>query len=114
MQIQYADKVEKYFIDFSRLQKKIGKEKVRTIKKHIDNLKASKNFGIFLSLGLGKPHSLTGNHQGEYGIYVTANERLIVEPVCDNLSMEMLKSCDTIIIKGVEDYHGSKENWLIP
>ncbi len=114
MQIQYTDKVEKYFTNFSNLQKKIGKEKTRTIKKHIDNLKASNNFGIFLSLGLGKPHSLTGNHQGEYGIHVTANERLIIEPVCDDLSIETLKLCDTIIIKGVEDYHGSKENWLIP
>ena len=114
MQIQYTDKVEKYFEDFSILQKKIGKEKAKTIKKHINNLKASNNFGIFLSLGLGKPHSLTGNHQGEYGISVTANERLIIEPVCDNLSMEMLKLCDTIIVKGVEDYHGRKENWLIP
>ncbi len=114
MQIQYTDKIEKYFEDFSYLQKKIGKEKTKTIKKHIDNLKASNNFGIFLSLGLGKPHPLSGNHQGEYGIRVTANERLIVEPVCENLSIEMLKICDTIIIKGVEDYHGSKENWLIP
>ncbi len=114
MQIQYTDKVEKYFQNFSKLQKKVGIEKTKAIKKHIDNLKASNNFGIFLSLGLGKPHSLTGNHQGEYGICITANERLIVEPVCDNLSMEMLKLCDTIIIKGVEDYHGSKENWLIP
>ena len=114
MQIQYTNKVEKYFIDLSELQKEIGKEKTKTIKKHIDNLKASNNFNIFLSLGIGKPHSLTGNHQGEYGISVTKNIRLIVEPVCDNLSMEMLKLCDTIIIKGVEDYHGSKENWLIP
>lgn len=114
MQIKYENKVEKYFEDFSILKKKIGIAKTRIIKKHIDNLKAADNFEVFLKLGLGKPHSLQGNHKGDYAIRINANERLIISPLCDVLTSETLKKCDIIIIKGVEDYHGKKENWIIP
>ena len=59
MKITYANKkVEKYFTDYSKMKKKLPFEWVRTIKKLMDHLIASDNFGIFLSLGLGKPEQL--------------------------------------------------------
>jgi len=78
-------------------------------------LKAAKSFAIYLSTGLGKPHSLTGDKKNLYEVHITANWRLIILPVINNLSAESIKACDTII-KGVMDYHGkgTNNNWLIP
>lgn len=106
--------VEKYFNDFSLMQKAIGNDLTKTIKKRFDALKSANNFSIFLSTGLGKPHPLQGNLKGLYGVGISANQRLIIKPISDNLSPEALKKCDTIIIKGVEDYHGTKNEWIIP
>lgn len=114
MQIELDSELKKYFDDFSLMQKTIGKDLTKTIKRRYDNLRAANNFYIYLNTGLGKPHSLQGNHKGLYGISVSANQRLIVQPITNDLSTEALKNCDTIIIKGVEDYHGTKNEWLIP
>lgn len=115
MQIEYDNaEVKMIFNDFTLMQKTIGKDMTKSIKKRLDNLKAANNFTIFLQTGLGKPHSLEGNHKGMYGVNVSANRRLIIIPISNDLSAESLKKCESIIIKGVEDYHGSKNEWLIP
>ena len=115
MQIEYDNpNVRKYFDDFLLMQKTHGKDLTKIIKKRYDALKAANNFAIFLTTGLGKPHSLTGNLKGMYKVDVSANLRLIIQPIADDLSPEALAKCDTIIIKGVEDYHGTKNEWIIP
>lgn len=75
---------------------------------------ASPNFQLFISLGLGKPHRLYGDLNKCYGISITGNYRLIVKPVCNEIDINSLKCCDTVIVKGVVDYHGEKYNWIIP
>lgn len=49
-------------------------------------------------------------------VFLSANYRIIIKPVSDDLSAESLKVCDTLIIEGVIDYHGkgSKHSWIIP
>jgi len=96
------------------MKKKIGKDKTKATKKRYDQLKAANNFSQYLSLGLGKPHSLTGNHKGYYGVNITGNLRVIIRPDTESLNPISLKECDIVIIKGVEDYHGKKNEWLIP
>ncbi len=100
------------FTDFNLLQKKLGLEFSRSVKRRIDQLKASPNFLVFLTTGLGKPHPLSGNLSGYYGISVTGNVRLVVRPDSRSLDLGELKQCETVIIKGVMDYHG-KKNWYI-
>lgn len=97
------------------MKKAIGFELTRAVKKRYDQLKAANNFSLYLSTGLGKPHALVGEN-GCYGVHITANWRLVIKPLTDDLSPESLKKCDTIQIKGVVDYHGkgAKNNWLIP
>ncbi len=75
------------------MMKKIPFGWVRTIKKHIDRLKAADCFGDFLKLGLGKPERLSGYKQIRYSLHVTPNVRLIIEP---NANEDTVMICSEI------------------
>lgn len=77
-------------------------------------MKASKTFSIYLTTGLGKPHPLYENLKGYYGVTVTGNVRLVIRPDEEVTEPEVLQKCDRVIIKGVMDYHGRKNEWIIP
>ena len=112
MKICYcSNKVEKYFSDYAEMCKKVSPEWVRSIKKHIDNLRASDTFGIFLGLGLGHPEQLisNGSKYVRYSVRVNANVRLVMRLMPD----DRVEDCEKVYIEGVMDYHGSKENWYI-
>lgn len=112
MRITYASqRVEKYFSDLGKLQKVLGFEWTRTIKKHLNNLRAAECFGDFLKLGVGKPEQLLGYKEITYSLRVSPNARLIIEL---NAAQDTIMICEEISIEGVSDYHGSKENWYIP
>ncbi len=114
MQIEYErDSVGKYFKDFSLMIKKYGIERTRLIKNRIDQLKAATTFSKYLEIGLGKPHQLMENLKGYYGVSITGNIRLILRPDSESLEPNMLNECDTVIIRGVLDYHGKKDEWII-
>lgn len=115
MKLNYENpSVGKYFNDFNLMNRKIGKDLIRTTKKRHNQLKAAANFSIYLSTGLGQPHPLYGNLKGCYGISVSSNVRLVVKPDAESLDPASLKKCDSVVIKGVMDYHGRKHEWLIP
>lgn len=112
MQITYASKkVQRYFENFEEMKKKIPQEWVRTVKKHLDRLRAAAVFGDFLKLNLGHPEQLKGKNAGKYSLHITGNVRLIIEP---SEKGEAVRICEVVQIKGVADYHGDKENWYIP
>lgn len=108
------EQIKKLFVDFELMAKKVGKERTKLIKKRYDQLKAAGTFDIYLSTGLGRPHPLYENLKGYYGVTITGNIRLIIKPDVDSLGPESLKECKKIIIKGVMDYHGRKNEWIIP
>jgi len=112
LEITYAnDKGERYFTDYSKMQRKLPAGWVRTIKKHIDRLTAAEYFGDFLKLGLGKPEQLSGYKNIRYSLHVAPHVRLILEP---KAHQDTIMICTEIEVEGVSDYHGSKENWYIP
>lgn len=114
MLIEYeSESVRKIFNDFDLMKIEIGMDRARATKKRLDQLKAALNFGIYLTTGLGKPHPLHENLTGYYGISITGNLRLIVKPDAESSKPEALKECKTVVIKGVMDYHGRKNEWLI-
>ncbi len=115
MNLKYGrSSVEKHFKDFDLLKRKIGNDLTKNIKKRLDQLRASANFSIFLSTGLGKPHPLYENLKGCYGISISGSIRLLVRPDVKNLDPDSLKNCNLVIIEGVIDYHDQKYKWLIP
>lgn len=111
MNIDYVNvRVKKIFTDYNLMQKRLPFNWVRTIKKHIIRLEAADNFGDFLKLGLGKPEHLSGYSDIRYSLHIAANTRLII--ILDT-SSDLIHACNKIIIIGVCDYHGNKENWFI-
>lgn len=86
----------------------------KSLKKRIDQLKAADNFKEFLDIGLGNPHPLVGNLDNLFGIKISKNYRLIVEPLSSKLDDVSLKKCRIVNLKGVADYHDGKCEWLIP
>ena len=115
VRLQYENRaLEECFSDFDLMKRQIGRDLTRNTKKRYDQLKAAANFAIYLTTGLGKPHPLTGNLKGYYGISISGNIRLVVKPDVESLDPVSLKKCDSVIIEGVMDYHGSKYEWLIP
>lgn len=115
VEIDYDNKkVKDLFSDFNKMKKKTDAVFTKQVKKRYDQLLAFETFADYLKSKLGDPHPLEGKKKGDYGITVTKNKRLIVSPVTDDLSLESLKICKKIIIKGVEDYHGTKITTYIP
>ena len=98
------------------MQKEIGAELTRAVKKRYNQIVAFSTFFALQQSGLGKPEALSGDLKGSYSLRVSANFRLIIRPKAEGQNAESLKLCDTIIIEGVIDYHGKgkKFNWLIP
>lgn len=115
MELKFENRVvAKYFNDFHLIKRKIGLQSARQIKKRYDQLGAAPNFSIYLNTGFGKPHSLSGDLKGCYGISIDGNVRLVVRPGTKDLDPASLKTCDSVIIKGVVNYHGRKKEWLFP
>lgn len=112
--LAYDKKLDKILKDPNKIIKKIGLDMAIILKKRLNQLDASNNFQEFLNIGLGKPHPLKGNMKNMYGISITKNYRLVVEPICDSIDVSSLMKCEKINIKGVGDYHDGKCEWIIP
>lgn len=107
-------RVRKIFSDSNSLIKTIGLDMAKSVKKRLNQLEASNNFKEYLDTGLGNPHPLVGNLDKCYGIKISQNYRLIVEPISDSLDDGSLRICEKVNLKGVVDYHDGKCEWLIP
>lgn len=114
--IQYDNKkVENLFKDnCAALAGALDRSVARKIQTHMASLKASTSFYDFVALGIGKPHPVNHILKGCYGVRVTGNMRLILEPICDSFDLDDLKSCCVVRVKGVCDYHGGKTKWYVP
>jgi len=107
LEIQFDNqKIQKIMTDMKILTAKVGLGMAKTIKQRYNQIEACENFKQYIKTGLGIPHPLNNNLKNYYGIRITGNYRLIVKP--ESLGSEI------IIIKGVLDYHGDKNEWIIP
>lgn len=114
-----SHQVKKLFDDLDikttkgRMQKKIGPLLTKQVTKHYRQLQIFHTLYQFIESGVGKIHMLEGDIV-RYSIHLNQNYRLIIRPINEKSDAKSLKECETVIIEGVVDYHGSKENWLIP
>ena len=122
MDIVYNDKkVEKLFTDLNDvihsknlLQRRVGKDRAIAVKKRKNQIEAASTFKSYLNLHIGNPHLLREDLAGLYGVDIDPHLRLIIEPVSDDLSPESLAKCETVVLIGLVEYHGDKNEWLIP
>ena len=122
MEIIYNDKkVKKLFADLNDvihsknlLQRSIGKERAITVKKRKNQIEAASNFNSYLKLHIGNPHLLHEDLAGLYGVDIDPHLRLIIKPISADLSSESLAKCETVVLIGLVEYHGDKNEWLIP
>lgn len=105
MEIEYANSnVEKYCTDLEYSIKKLGFQIVKPFKKRLDQLKAFINLDELMESRIGNPHWLKHNLEGYIGWNLDKHRRIILKPGITS---------EKIIIIGVVDYHGSKNEWII-
>jgi len=123
LNVEYEDlKVQELFEDLNdtknsknKMKMEIGFEMTKAIKKKYNQIIAFSLFSNLVESKIGKIELLSGDKEGYYSLHISANYRIIIAPKAQGRSAEELKKCDTIIIKGVIDYHGKgKNNWIIP
>ena len=95
-----------------------GTKIARLISRRLQEIEAADNFNILLEYKIGKCHSLKGNLQGKYGIWLDNPFRMIIEPIYEKEDCECQGACtcsmDLSKIKIVDivdigDYHGKKK-----
>lgn len=117
MDIEYANNhIEKVITDAKQLVKRVGPLMAKTIIKRWNQLKAFSNVGELMRSGIDNPHPLIMNLYGCIGWSITGNYRFILDVGLGK--NEKYIECEVnlkekIIIKGVADYHGGKNEWII-
>lgn len=116
-------KIEEYVLDLNDvsnskhlLQRKIGTELTRALKKRYNQIVSFSNYAEFVNAHIDNTESLHGDLKGYYSMSLNANYRIVVSPETEDLSISNLKTIDKFKIIGVIDYHGTgkKDNkWLI-
>ena len=112
MEIHYSSERLERFLSPDKIIKNLGRDIARMYYTRYDALVAAPTFAMYLKTALGHPERLRGSE--DYSIRLTGNYRLIVRPEGESLSIVELQECTTVEVKGVVDYHGSKETWKTP
>ena len=115
MNIYYENKkVEKILEDYATLQKKCGKH-FQNIKKRMQQLKAFTSLKEFMYSGFDNPHFEKGPLHGCIGWDINQNVRLLLklDVEIDESLLKRMEDIKDIIVIGVVDYHGGKNNWII-
>ena len=113
--IYSSKKVEKYFLDLNSLKKKCGVPLTKQIVKRIMQLESFGNVYELVNAPIDHPHFLEGDLLGCIGWSLNSNVRLILDTGKGDKpkNIQEMKDIEEIIIKGVVDYHGKKNEWII-
>ena len=116
MELEYNnDRIKKTLTDASVLIKRVGLPNAKQIKKRLDHLDAFKNIYELMGSRIDNPHLLKENLYGCIAWSITGNLRLILDLKFEKnqkYDLEIAKR-EKISIKGVVDYHGGKDEWII-
>ena len=98
-----------YFTDANLMRKKLDAKIVKAIYKRFFELQSFETSSELLVSGLDHPHYLTGNYKGLIAWSIDRKYRLILSFSNEKEN----KKTQKVIIKGVVDYHGNKDKWII-
>ena len=114
--IKYSnEKLEKVFSDARLILKKCGQQLAKQLINRLEQLKSFECVYDLLKAPIDKPHLLEGDFEGCIAWSITGNIRLILDTGLNKNpeNQSIFKEFKEIIIKGVVDYHGKKNNWII-
>lgn len=97
---------ENTLLDARALKKRIDNDLSKNIYKRLFQLSSLCDSKEFFVCGLDNPHPLKGDLKGYIGWSIDKKYRLI-------LSFNNTEKQDEVIVKGIVDYHGDKNKWLI-
>lgn len=98
-----------YFCDANLMKKKLNQRTVKAIYKRYFELQAFETSADLIVSGLDHPHYLTGNFKGLLAWSIDRKYRLIL----DFKPLGRDEKEQKVIIKGVVDYHGTKNKRII-
>lgn len=117
MDIEYANKqVERVMTDAKLLVKRVGEPIAKRIIRRLNQLEAFSNIGELMKSGIDNPHPLNTNLYGCIGWSLNGNYRFILDVGLGKKEKYIESEVnlkEKIIIKGVADYHGGKDEWII-
>lgn len=111
MEINFADKkLAKIMNDMKGCQKKFGQNMAKKIMMRLSVLKAAKNLAEVPPEKPDRRHALSGDRKGQFAVDLDHPFRLIFKPegepeVLPDGGIDLTK-VTSIVILGVEDYHG--------
>jgi len=97
---------------------KYGTKIARLISRRLQEIEAADNFNILLEYKIGKCHSLDGDLQGKYGMWLDNPFRMIIEPIGEKRDCKCQGTCTCsadlseikiVDIIDIRDYHGKKK-----
>lgn len=116
MKIQYRNKnIEKLLNNPKYAVKVLGKDTANKVYLRKDQIEAAEVLEIMISGRIGRCHPLHYDFEGMFGLVLKDQVRLIVKPSVDEdcKDYEEIIKCKSVIIIGVVNYHGQKNEWII-
>lgn len=104
------EKEKEFYQNFPKLKKAYGEKLGKMITRRITEVESFESVGYLLDSQIGKGHFLKGEYKNCIALRLTANYRLIIEPIYSegtDFSRLDLYSLRIVTILKVEDYHGN-------
>jgi proteic killer suppression protein len=115
VKISYQNKrAEKLITNPKYAIKELGKDIATKVNLRIDQIKAADSLEVLIVGRIGRCHPLHYDFEGMFGLDLNNQVRLIIKPDVeqDCKDYEEIIKCRSIIIIGVVNYHGQKNEWI--
>lgn len=115
MEIHYKNKrIEKLFTEPKYAIKELSKDIALKVYLRKDQIEATDSLEVMIEGKIGRCHPLHYDFEGAFGLDIKDQVRLIIQPDVEQGCKDYNKriKCKSVIIIGVVDYHGQKNEWI--
>lgn len=116
MKIRYRNKkIEKLLNNPQYAIRILGKYIAEKVYLRKDQIESADTLEIMITGRIGRCHPLHHDFEGMFGLSLKEQVRLIIQPDVkqDCIIYEELIKCKSVIVIGVVDYHGEKNEWIL-
>jgi len=115
VKIRYRNKrIEKLLNNPQYAVKTLGNDVATKVYLRKDQIQAADDLRLLVAAKIGRCHPLHYDFKGMFGLDLKDQLRLIIQPDVekDCIDYEEKVKCKSVIIIGVVDYHGQKNEWI--